>query len=71
MILQILSIITPQQWPTVVTKSAYHQCGVFVSVAYFRVNLAGCSGEFHIVFKHFENLKNLILNVLKEKLHIP
>ena len=44
---------------------------MFLSVAYFRVNSAGCPGEFHIVFKHFENLENLILNILKDKLHIP
>ena len=25
----------------------------------------------HILFKHFENLQNLILNILKEKFHIP
>ena len=30
-----------------------------------RVDSAGCSGQFHVVFKHFENLENLIL---KEKL---
>ena len=29
-----------------------------------------CSGEFRVVFKHFQNLENLILNILKEKLYI-
>ena len=38
----------------------------FSSVAYFWVNSAGCSGEFN-VFKHFGNLENLILNILKLK----
>ena len=32
------------------------------------IDSAGCSGQFHVVFKHFENLENLILNILKEKL---
>ena len=40
--------------------------GAFVSVAYF-----GCSSEFHVVLKHFQNLENPILTILKEKLHIP
>ena len=43
----------------------------FVSAAYFWVNSAGWSREFHVVFKHFENLENLILNILKQKLRIP
>ena len=43
----------------------------FVSAAYFWVNWAGWSREFHVVFKHFENLENLILNILKQKLRIP
>ena len=38
-------------------------CGVFVFVA-------GCYGEFHAVFKHFQNLENLILKILKEKLYL-
>ena len=46
------------------------ECGGFVSVAYFTVNSAGYSDEFHVAFKHSENLENLILNILKEKLHI-
>ena len=43
----------------------------FLSVAYFWVNSAGSSGEFHVVFKHFENLENLILKILNAKWHIP
>ena len=27
----------------------------------------GCSSEFHAGFEHFDDLKNFILNVLKEK----
>ena len=26
--------------------------------------------RFHVIFKHFQNLENLLLNILKEKLHI-
>ena len=48
----------------------YYECGVFVFVVYFAVNFAGCSDEFHVFFKHFENLQNLIWNISKEKLHI-
>ena len=33
----------------------------------FWVNSTPCSGEFHAVFKHFQNLENLILNILKKK----
>ena len=32
-----------------------------LSVAYFWVISAGCSVEFHVDFKHFQNLENLIL----------
>ena len=32
------------------------ECGGFVSVAYFTVNSAGYSDEFHVAFKHSENL---------------
>ena len=55
------------------TKKEYYEFGVLVSVvvAYFWVNSTGCSDEFHVFFKHFENLKNLILKILKEELHIP
>ena len=52
------------------TKYEYHECGVFISVACFWVNSVECSDEFHVVFKCFQNLKNIILNILKEKLHI-
>ena len=41
-----------------------------IFVVYFAVNFAGCSDEFHVFFKHFENLQNLIWNISKEKLHI-
>ena len=45
---------------------------VFLSLLLiFCANSTGCSGEFYIVFKHFQNLENLILNIVKEKLHIP
>ena len=47
-------------------RTKYHyECGVFVSVAYFLVNSTGCSGKFHVVFKHFQSLENLLLNILK------
>ena len=36
------------------------------SVAYFWVNSTGCSGEFLIVFKHFQNLQNLVLNIWRK-----
>ena len=52
-------------------KIRIYVCGVFVSVAYLLVNSAGCSHEFHVAFKHFENLENLIWNILKKKLHVP
>ena len=45
-------------------------CFLLLSVAYFWVNSIGCSVEFHVVFKHFQNLENFILNILKERLHI-
>ena len=51
-------------------KKEYNECGVSVFVAYFLVNSAGCSGELHVVFKHFENLESRILNILKKKLQI-
>ena len=41
---------------------------VFLSLLLITELSAGCSGEFHVVFKHFQNLENLILN--KQKLHI-
>ena len=34
----------------------------------FWVKPTGCSSEFHVVFEHFQDLKNFILNTLKEKL---
>ena len=37
---------------------------------FFRVNSTGCSGEFRAVYKHFQNLENQILNILKEKLRL-
>ena len=52
-------------------KIRIYECGVFVPVAYFLVNSPGCSHEFHVAFKHFENLENLIWNILKKKLHVP
>ena len=30
----------------------------------------GCSGKFHVVFKHLQYLENLILTILKEILNI-
>ena len=42
---------------------------VFLSLLlFFGVNSAGCSGAFHVVFKHFENLENLILKNLEGKI---
>ena len=35
------------------------------------IDSAGCSGEFHVAFKEFENLENFIWNILKKKLRIP
>ena len=35
------------------------------------IDSAGCSGEFHVVSKEFENLENFIWNILKKKLRIP
>ena len=49
------------------TTEEYHRCGAVVSVAYSCANSAGYSDEFHVAFKHFQYLKNLILNILKEK----
>ena len=40
-------------------KIKYDECDVFVSVAYFWAYSTGCSDEFHVVFKHFQNLENL------------
>ena len=41
----------------------YHECGAVGSVTDFWVTSTGCRGEFQIVFKHFEGLKNLTLNI--------
>ena len=43
----------------------YHECGAIFPVPKFSVNSTTYLGEFRVVFKHFENLKNLILNILK------
>ena len=48
----------------------YHDCEDAISVAKFWVNSIACSGEFHGVFEHFEDLRNPILNILKEKLTV-
>ena len=37
---------------------------------FFWVSSTGCLGEFYVVIKHFQDLKNLMLNMLKEKLII-
>ena len=50
--------------------SRNNECGAAFSVTNFGVNSAGCSDKFHVVFEHFEDLKHLILNILKEKLTI-
>ena len=39
--------------------------GGIVSAANFWVNWTGCSDELYVVLKHFEDLKNYILNILK------
>ena len=44
----------------------YHECGVFVSVAYFWAYSTGCSDEFHVVFKHFQNFENLYVEHFEE-----
>ena len=44
--------------------------GGIVSAANLWVNSTGCSGELHFVLKHFEDPKNHILNILKEKFAI-
>ena len=51
-----------------VTTKEYHRCSDTVSVANFWANSTGCPGEFHVAFKHFQNLKNLMMNILIEKL---
>ena len=38
---------------------------VLLSLPYFGVNSTDCSGEFPVVFEHFQNLEDL-LNILKE-----
>ena len=40
-----------------------YEFGVFIYVAYFCVYSTGWSGEVRVVFKHFQNLKNVILNI--------
>ena len=52
---------TFNNYPTIMNNKCDH---------HFSVNSTGCSGEFHVIFQHFQNLKNLILNILKEKLTI-
>ena len=41
----------------------YHECGAISPVPKFSVNSTTYLGEFRVVFKQFENLKNLILNI--------
>lgn len=50
-----------------VTTQEYYECDVAVYVANFWVNATGCHWEFHVGFKDFQDLKNVILNVFKEK----
>ena len=40
--------------------------GVVFRVHNFYVNSVGSSSKFHIVLEYFEDLKSLILNILKE-----
>ena len=40
-------------------------CRADFPIASFWVNSTGCSGEFHVLFGHFEDLKSLILNIWK------
>ena len=42
---------------------------VFLSLLHI-FELIQQAGEFHVMFKHFQNLENLISNILEEKLHI-
>ena len=44
-----------------------NESSVAVSVAYFWANSTGYSSVLHVAFRTFQNLKNLILNILKEK----
>ena len=41
---------------------------LIIPVANFWVNSTSCPGEFHVVFQHFQDVKNVMLNILKEKL---
>ena len=38
--------------------------------ANFRVNSTRCSSEFHVAFEHFEDFRDLILKILKDKMTI-
>ena len=42
-----------------------HVSGTVFPVANFWLNSTGWSGKFHVAFEHFEDLENLILNILK------
>ena len=44
-----------------------HECGILIPVAYFWVNSTGCSDEFHVVFKHTQNLENLYVENFEGK----
>ena len=47
-----------------------HRVWIVASIATFLVNSIGCSGEFDVFLKCFQDLKNLISKILKEKLTI-
>ena len=38
-----------------VTSKQCHECGAAVSAANLWVNSTGCSGQFHVVFEHFNS----------------
>ena len=44
------------------------KCGVFVFATCLLVNSARCSGEFYVVWKHFQNLENLIFEIFEGKI---
>lgn len=44
-----------------------HGHGAVVSIANFKTNSAGQSGESHVTFEHLDDLKDLTLNILTGK----
>ena len=46
---------------------AFNNCNITITKISHK-NKWGWSGEFHAAFEHFQNFKNLILDILREKL---